>query len=172
MQHTCRLAVFLGLLSALYSCSPHEPGLEIEIVCDVRDAGRLSALEFEIEDIQVQPAGYEVTADHQVTPEWIGLDLLVDSFDALAIQNEPLMIARFSLPSGQYDRIFLRPKKLTGIGTDGEEIPIQNVMEPTAISFDMGQDDYRLLRLELIVLESLDGEATLSIFAKNVIPIH
>ena len=157
-----------SFLLALCSCASPEPGLEVEISCDLRDAGRLAALQFEIEDIQVQPAGYEVTADHQVTPEWIGLSLVVESFDAVMVQNEPLMIARASLPAGQYDRIFLRPRHLMGTGPDGDEIPIQNVMEPTVISFDMEEGDYRRLRLELIVLESLDGEAQLSIFAKTV----
>jgi hypothetical protein len=172
MVHTSRFVFLLGLLSALCSCSAPEPGLEIEVVCDVRDAGRLSALQFQIQDIQVQPAGYEVTADHQVTAEWIGLELLVDSFDVLARQSEPLTVARANLPPGRYDRIFLRPKLLTGLGLDNEEIAIENVMEPTVISFEMAQGDYQLLRLELIVLESLDGEARLSIFAKNVTQLN
>ena len=172
MVPTLRFVLAMSLLSAFCSCSPQEPGLEIEVVCDVRDADRLSALHFDIKDIQVQPAGYEVRADHEVTPEWVGLELLVDSFDALAVQNEPLTIARANLPAGGYDRIFLRPQLLTGLGLDSQEIQIENVMEPTVITFDVLPDDYQLLRLELIVLESLDGEARLSIFAKNVTQLN
>ena len=157
-----------ALCLLLCGCEAELVGLEVEVIADVRDAGRLSSLQFEILDIQVQPSGFEVTADHQVTPEWVRLDLLVDFFDVHSVRSAPLTIARAEIPVGQYDRIFLRPESLRGQTPEGHEVIIENVMEPAAIPFEIIEGRGHVLRLELIVLESLDGESRLSIFAKNV----
>ena len=137
-------------------------------MADIRDEGRLRALHFDILDIQVQPQGYEVTADHQVTPEWIPLEKLVDSFDVCEVTDGSLTIARGLIPTGDYDRLFLRPSSLKGITQTGEEIFIENVMEPTAFPLQVVEGEEHILRLEVIVLQSLDASQKLSIFAKNV----
>ena len=155
-------------LSAFIGCSEPEPGLEIEVIAELRDGERLASLQFEILDIQVQPAGYEVTADHQVTPEWIGLEKRVESFDVCDVTSGPLTIAQARVPAGRYDRIFLRPSSLIGTTHDGEQVYIENVMEPTAFPLEVVEDQAHVLRLEVIVLESLDERRKLSIFAKNV----
>ena len=159
------LSVAFGVLAG---CTETEPGLEIEVIADLRDEGRLKSLEFEILDIQVQPEGYEVTADHQVTEEWIQLDKLVDSFDVCDVSNGSLSIARAKVPVGRYDRIFLRPSALVGTTQAGEQVYIENVMEPTAFPLEVVEGKAHVLRLEVIVLESLDASKKLSIFAKNV----
>ncbi len=161
--------LILGLaLSSFIGCSQPEPGLEIEVFAELRDAGRLASLEFEILDVQVQPEGYEVTADHQVTPEWIGLEKRVESFDVCDVTSGPLTIAQARIPAGRYDRIFLRPSSLVGTTHSGEQVFIENVMEPTAFPLEVVEDQAHVLRLEVIVLESLDASRKLSIFAKNV----
>ena len=123
-------------------------------------------------DIQVQPEGYEVTADHQVTPEWIVLDKRVESFDVCDVASGPLTIAQARIPAGRYDRIFLRPASLIGTTHSGEEVFIENVMEPTAFPLEVVEQQTHVLRLELIVLESLDASKKLSIFAKNVEAVY
>ena len=154
------------------SCAPAEPGLEIEVLADIRDGGRLSSLLFEIRDIQVQPQGYEVTADHQVTPEWIQLETLVDNFDVCDAADGSVTIARGKIPAGRYDRIFLRPSSLLGTTQDGESVFIENVMEPTAFPLEVIEGRAHKLRLEVIVLESLDAAQKLSIFAKTVVEVN
>jgi hypothetical protein len=165
------IALLLSLVSCgllTLSCSDSEPGLEIEVMAEIRDEGRLRSLQFEILDIQVQPEGYEVTADHQVTPEWIPLEKLVDGFDVCDVTDGSLTIARGLIPAGDYDRLFLRPSSLKGITHSGEEIFIENVMEPTAFPLEVVEGEEQILRLEVIVLQSLDASQKLSIFAKNV----
>ena len=163
-----RLLVLLALGWVLPACDAPQPGLEIEVIADLRDNGRLSALHFEILDIQVQPQGYEVTADHQVTPEWVQLETQVDAFDVCDVTEGSLTIARGVVPAGPYDRIFLRPSQLTGVNQAGETVFIENVMEPTAYPLEVIDGEAHVLRLEVIVLESLDASKKLSIFAKNV----
>ena len=160
--------LYLCFSLSLSACFDPAIGLEVEVVSEIRDGGRLSTFEFEVLDIQVQPEGFEVRADHQVTDEWVPLNLLVDGFDVRATQSQPQTIAHAEIPVGRYDRIFLRPKSLRATNQDGVDVEIKNVMEPTAISFEMAEGTSLVLRLEIIVLESLDGEEQLSIFAKHV----
>jgi len=162
------LLLSLALCGLLLSCSEPEPGLEIEVIAEIRDEGRLRSLQFEILDIQVQPEGYEVTADHQVTPEWVALEKVADGFDVCDVSDGALTIARGIVPAGRYDRIFLRPASLMGITHSGEEVFIENVMEPTAFPLEVVEGEAHVLRLEVIVLQSLDASQKLSIFAKNV----
>ena len=143
------------------SCAPAEPGLEIEVLADIRDGGRLSSLLFEIRDIQVQPQGYEVTAE-----------TLVDNFDVCDAADGSVTIARGEIPAGRYDRIFLRPSSLLGTTQDGESVFIENVMEPTAFPLEVMEGQAHKLRLEVIVLESLDAAKKLSIFAKTVVEVN
>ena len=156
----------------MLGCSEPEPGLEIEVIADIRDEGRLASLQFEIRDMQVQPEGYEVTADHQVTPEWVPLEKTVDAFDVIDVSDGAVTIARAQVEPGRYDRIFLRPASLVGTTHSGEQVFIENVMEPTAFPLEVVPGQAHILRLELIVLQSLDASQKLSIFAKNVEEVH
>ena len=105
-------------------------------------------------------------ADHAVTEEWVPLPLELSQFE-MTQMNDAQLLARGEIPVGAYDRLFLRPRSFDARDPGGTVLSIENVLEPTVVQFEIGEGDHVEIHLELIVLESLDGEERLSIFAKG-----
>ena len=117
-------------------------------------------------DAQVQPAGFEVFADHRVTDEWEQLELVTDSIDLVRAQSEAILVARGDVPVGDYDRVFLRPTDFVATDETGSSLSIKNVMEPTVVSFSYDSRGTIQILLEVIAIATR-GYEDYSVFAKT-----
>lgn len=149
------------------ACVEREPGLHLEVLVDFRDSEKFSSFHFEILDVQVQPAGFEVPADHTVNDEWVPLHVFASTIDLHSSMNTATPMAYGKIPPGAYDRVFLRAKSLVALDENGQAVEIENVLEPTAIPFHILNGESLNLRLEVIVLQSPAGLERFSIFAKT-----
>mgnify|MGYP001249359503 CR=1 FL=1 len=142
------------------------PSVELWVLAELRDDAELSQLDFSVLDAQVQPAGFEVFADHRVSEEWLQLEIVNETIDLVAAQSEPILVARGDVAVGDYDRVFLRPSGFTAADGQGRELVIKNVMEPVGVSFSY--DQARTLRVVLEVIAiATRGDEDYSVFAKS-----
>ena len=160
-----RALIGLVVLGSSLSCG-QAPAVELWVTTELRDGSELAAFDFLVLDAQVQPAGFEVFADHRVSDEWQQLEVGTDTIDLLRAQSEPILVARGQVTPGDYDRVFLRPSALQA--DDGSEtvLTVKNVMEPTAVSFSYDDARTTQIVLEIIVIAT-SGDEDYSVFAKD-----
>jgi hypothetical protein len=160
-----RVALALSLTFSIMSCGS-QPGVELWVTSELRDALSITKLDFSVRDAQVQPSGFEVFADHRVTDEWEQLELLTDTIDLVEAQSQAVLVARGDVATGAYDRIFLRPTDFDGVDENGAELSIKNVMEPTVVSFSYDGSGTLQIVLEIIAIATR-GDEDYSVFAKR-----
>jgi len=163
---TPKLIFVAGYLLTI-SCG-QEPTLRLKLKTDIRAKEMLRNLHINIRDIHIQPIGFGLTIDHQITPEWIPLPPLHNRIDAFDAQKKAIVIAQFQPPKNRYQRLFLRANRITGINRFGDTVELENVLEPIGMELQINGKRRREITLTLIVLKGIRNPKKLSIYAKDI----
>jgi len=149
------------------SCGQH-PTLLLKLKTDIRTNEMLQELHIDIRDIHMQPRGFDLTTDHQITPEWIPIPPLHNRIDAFDAQKTAITIAHFQPPQDQYQRLFIRASRITGINRHGETLELENVLEPIGMELQIDEKQRQEITLTLIVLAGIKNPKRLSLYAKDI----
>ena len=141
--------LFIGLLSALSSCSrePTKGNLEIRVKDHRAAIDDFSKLEAAIDAIRLKPSG-----------SWIELKPAQESFDLTAYtKGRFVTVFKGEIDGGPFEGIHLKLGKIGGVlKKNGAEVEVKNGVGPIQVSLSLEPKATTLLVIDLKVLDLSD----------------
>ncbi|MFQ5856910.1 MAG: DUF4382 domain-containing protein [Anaerolineae bacterium] len=153
MRSVVSLGLLLGLV-LLAGCGPASGTgqVTIRLAADIRDPGRLEALEITVETVGVHRAGRPIETD------WITWKPEQEHVDLAALAPDgTIHVGAGDVPAGRYDRVRVVVEAGRARTAGGKLVPLTLTVEPIAVPFELKNGDQVEITIELIALARPDG---------------